>query len=450
MKRLPLPRSEMRPCPHLHPVFPSIAKSIAALAAILVPLCSVSAAEVTIDRNGVVLHTSKPGAAPEFPYRALAAQLLDTLASATGDKLTLTLDARIQFIAEEAMRAVPRGAAVVLDAQTGDVLAMVSVPSFDPNGLTADARSQLKADATAPLDNRAIQAYAPGSTFTTVTALAAASKGLSKTRYNCSGGVTYGNKFLKCWIADKEQGGGHGALTVDQALKNSCGPFFYQYGNAAGIDAIDDIGKLLGLGTKSNLSLPNEHAGILPSPRWLKEISPTERWSAAYTANTSIGQGFVLATPLQMARVAATIGNGGRVPSLRLRLDTPPTAPVDLREHGITPEALEPIRQGMRAVVEEGTGKRARVEGTTVAGKTGTAQFWRDREKDNHTWFIAYAPADEPKIAVSVIVQGGKSGGAVAAPIAARIIERSLHPNPPAPKPLDPAKGSFEQVDVVP
>lgn len=200
---------------------------------------------------------------------------------------------------------------------------------------------------------------------------------------------------------------------------------------------------------KSNLQLPNESAGILPAPGWLKEISPTERWSAGYTANTSIGQGFVLATPLQMARVAATIGNGGRVPPLRLRLETPPTAPIDLRNHGVTPEALEPIRQGMRAVVEEGTGKRAQVEGTTVAGKTGTGQFWRGQDKDNHTWFIAYAPADQPKFAVCVIVHGAKSGGAVAAPLTAQIIEKALKPETITLKPLDPAKGSLDSVEEV-
>lgn len=416
--------------------------------AALIPLGAAEATDVTIDRNGVVLQTTKPGGSPEFPYRALAAPLLDALASITGKKLTLTLDARIQFVAEEALRVVPRGAAVVLDAQTGEILAMASVPSFDPNGLTAERRAELQADPTAPLSNRAIQACAPGSTFMPVTALAGAAQGLSKRVYNCSGGVTYGNKLLKCWISDKD--GSHGSTAVDEALKNSCGPFFYQLGNAAGIEKIHDVGTLLGLGRKSGLPFPSEGAGILPSPEWLKEISPTERWSNGYTANTSIGQGFVLATPLQMARVAATIGNGGRVPPLRLRLDEPAPPAVDLFQHGITSEALEPIRRGMRKVVEEGTGKRAQVAGTTVAGKTGTAQYWRDNnQKDNHTWFIAYAPADEPKLAICVLVQGAKSGGTVAAPITARIIERSLRTDLPGPRPLDPAKGSFDPVEEV-
>jgi penicillin-binding protein 2 len=447
MKRTPLP--EPKVISNRRVIHPRPQKALSVLTAILFPLCGTEAAEVTIDRHGTILHTSKPGAAPEFPYRALAAQLLDALASVTGDKLSLTLDARIQFIAEEALRAVPRGAAVVLDAQTGDILAMASVPSFDPNGLTPEGRTELKADPTAPLSNRAIQAFAPGSTFMPIAALAGASKGLSEKRFSCTGSVTYGNRVLRCWIDLKDKGG-HGELTVDTALKDSCGPFFYQLGNAAGIDTCFEMGKLLGLGNVSGLALPDESPGILPGPAWLNEISPTERWTPGHTANTAIGQGFVLVTPLQMARVTATIGNGGRVPSLRLRLDAPATPPVHLRDHGIPREALEPIRRGMRRVVEEGTGKRAQVAGITVAGKTGTAQYWRDQnKKDNHTCFIAYAPADEPKLAICVLVQGAKSGGAVAAPIAARIIENSLKPNPPAPKPLDPAKGSFEPVEEV-
>jgi penicillin-binding protein 2 len=448
MKRASFPKPELAHRSYDRPILPNIAGLLGALAAVLFPLCTVEAAEVTVDRHGVVLHSSKPGGNAEFPYRALAAQLLDALASVTGDKLTLTIDSRVQFVTEEALRAVPRGAAVVLDAQTGEILAMASVPSFDPNGLTPERRTELKADPTAPLSNRAIQAFAPGSTFMPVTALAGASKGLSAKKFSCTGSVTYGNKVMSCWISLK--GGGHGELTVDGALKDSCGPFFYQLGNAAGIDACFDMGKLLGLGSVSGLGLPDEKPGILPNPAWLREISPNERWSAGYTANTAIGQGFILATPLQMARVAATIGNGGSIPPLRLRLDAEVTPSVELEDHGVTREALEPIRRGMRRVVEEGTGKRAQVAGIAVAGKTGTAQYWREQnQKDNHTWFIAYAPAEAPTIAVAVVVQGAKSGGGVAAPIAARIIERFMRAELPEAKALDPAKGSFDQVEEV-
>lgn len=392
-----------------------------------------------------------------------------------GANVYLTIDARIQFIAEEALRAVGRGAAVVVDPNNGDILAMASVPSYDPNtfipSIAAKDWVALNKDDTDPLLNRAISAYAPGSTYKIPIGLAGLRAGIGDRSFNCSGGVTYGNKYMKCWIADK--GGSHGSLNLAGAIKVSCNAFFYQYGNAAGIDQIVAMGNLLGLGQKSGIPLSGEAPGVLPGPDWLAQISPNERWSSGYTANTSIGQGMVLASPLQMAMVVAAVANGGTsyYPRLidkvisqdgKVLLQEPAKVRANLiTEGGLKPEQIEKVRLGMKKVVNEGGGTagKARIKDMEVAGKTGTAQFWRNGKKDNHTWFIAFAPYDKPKYAVCVIVQGAKSGGGVSAPIAAKILEDSfaLDREPPpgeAKKPfeiarLEPAKGSFNHVESV-
>ncbi len=392
-----------------------------------------------------------------------------------GANVYLTIDARIQYIAEKALRAVGRGAAVVVDPNNGDILAMASVPSYDPNkfipSIAAKDWVELNKDETNPMLNRAISAYAPGSTYKIPIGLAGLRAGVGDRSFNCSGGVTYGNKFMKCWIAEKN--GSHGMMNLPNALKVSCNAFFYQYGNAAGIDNIVAMGNMLGLGQKSGIPLSGEAPGILPGPEYLAQISPNERWSAGYTANTSIGQGMVLASPLQMAIIAATVANGGTCYYPRMidkvvaqdgqvLLQEPAKVRSNLiTDGGMTAEQIEKVRLGMNKVVNEGGGTagKARIKDIVVAGKTGTAQFWRSGVKDNHTWFVAFAPYDAPKYAVCVIVQGAKSGGGVSAPIAAKILEDTFAlDKPPAEgeekKPyelawLEPAVGNFSFVDSV-
>ncbi len=397
-----------------------------------------------------------------------------------GNNVYLTIDARIQFIAERALReaGVGRAAAVVVNPKNGDILAMASVPSYDPNSFIPSIKTKdwekLIEDDTDPLTNRAIQGYAPGSTYKAVTALAGLRAGIPADRYyNCSGGVQYGGKFMKCWI--KEKGGAHGSLSLPDALKHSCNAFFYQFGNDAGIEHIDEIGDQLGLGKKSGVPLTGESPGILPGPEWLKLTEPNARWSSGYTANVSIGQGSVEASPLQMTMVTATIANRGISYAPRLvarvldqqgndvkdeegKLVAPPEPKVraDLRKVGIKADQIEAVREGMKRVVATGTGKKAQIKGITVAGKTGTAQFWRESEgkkiKDNHTWFICFAPYEEPKFAITVFVQGAKSGGGVSAPIAQRILEESLALEKGfevSIVPLTPAEGSFAPIEMV-
>jgi penicillin-binding protein 2 len=267
---------------------------------------------------------------------------------------------------------------------------------------------------------------------------------------------------MKCWIAAK--GGSHGTQTLTEAIKNSCNAYFYQYGNAAGIDAIDKVGTTLGLGQPSGIELSGEDPGLLPSPEWLR-INHNEKWSQGQTANTSIGQGYVLASPLQMAMVAATVANGGTVykPSIIYQVQEPDGTMIrrpekirgDLRkDNNLSKDEIELVRRGMWRVVNDsgGTGSRAKIPGVVVAGKTGTAQFWRDGQKDNHTWFVAFAPYDNPKIALAVLVQGAKAGGQVPAPIAAKLIEEILALDKgydPGLKPLEPAVGNFKFVETI-
>ncbi len=355
----------------------------------------------------------------------------------SGNNVHLTLDARIQYIAEKALRAVGRAAAVVIDPNNGDILAMASVPSYDPNSFipaiaTADWNA-LIGDSTDPLINRALSAYAPGSTYKIPTALAGLRAGLEDAHLNCSGGVQYGNKVMACWIASKN--GAHGTLDLENSIRVSCNAYFYQFGNKAGIDQIVATGHMLGLGEKSGLPLTGEAPGILPGPAWLQANYPRERWTSGHTANVSIGQGFVLATPLQMAMVSATVANGGMsyyprlvdkvvAPDGTVVRQEPVKIRANLAEGGILPQKLEIVRRGMWDVVNRGggTAASARIKNYEVAGKTGTAQFWRGKVKDNHTWFIAFAPYQNPRYAVAVIVQGAQSGGGVAAPIAAKIL----------------------------
>jgi penicillin-binding protein 2 len=383
-----------------------------------------------------------------------------------GANVYLTIDARIQYIVERTLRSVGRAACVVVDPNNGQILAMASVPSYDPNkfvpSISARDWAAIKDADADPLTNRAISSFAPGSTYKIATSLAGLTRGLAKAQFTCTGGVTYGNTYMKCWIADK--GGSHGTQTLTEAIKNSCNAYFYQYGNAAGIEAIDKVGNTLGLGQTSGVELSGEDPGLLPSPEWLR-VTKNEKWSQGQTANTSIGQGYVLASPLQMAMIAATVANGGTVyrPSLIYKVEEadgtairkPEKIRGDLRkDNNLSKEDIELVRRGMWRVVNDqgGTGARAKIPGIVVAGKTGTAQFWRDGQKDNHTWFVAFAPYDNPKIALAILVQGAKAGGQVPAPIAAKLIEEILALDrgyDPGLKPLDPAIGNFKFVETI-
>jgi penicillin-binding protein 2 len=339
----------------------------------------------------------------------------------------------------------------VVDPNNGNILAMASVPSFDPNTFIPSIKAKdwetLRANEANPLINRAVSAFPPGSTFKLVTALAGLRKGLAAQRFNCGGGVAYGDHFFKCWISEK--GGSHGTIGLSDAIKVSCNSFFYQSGNAAGINSIDDTGETLGLGKASGIEITGEQPGVLPGPEWMRINYPREKWTSAYTANVSIGQGYDLVSPLQLAMVYATVANGGVSYFPRLIRDVvgadgkailnengqpvvsqAPKVHGDLRKD-FKPEQIEMARRGLWKVVNEdgGTGGKARLPNVQVAGKTGTAQAMLNGKKDTIGWFCCFAPYDHPRYTIAVMVQGlapSVHGGSVAGPIATRILERTL------------------------
>src|SRR2546425_2401260 len=365
-----------------------------------------------------------------------------------GANVFLTIDARIQAIADEALRAVSRAGAVVIDPNNGNILAMASVPSFDPNAFIPSIKAKdwqaLRKDEGDPLANRAVSALPPGSTFKLITSFAGLRKNLTNAKFSCGGGVSYGEHFFQCWGNEKHYT--HGTIGLTEAIKVSCDSFFYQFGNAAGIQSIDAVGKMLGIGEESGLQLTGEQVGNLPGPEWMQIHHPQERWSQAQTANVSIGQGYTLVSPLQLAMAYVTIANGGTCYYPRLvdkglnqdgspMLDQqgnpaapPPRVRSDLRQE-ISPDKIEMVRKGLWKVVNEdgGTGGRARLKDWVVAGKTGTAQATDRGHEENVAWFTCFAPFDHPKYVVAVMVQGASGhGGEVAGPIADRILERSL------------------------
>lgn len=387
-----------------------------------------------------------------------------------GHDVWLTLDARVQYLAERALResvpAIGRGAVVVIQPNSGEVLAMASVPSYNPNKFIPkislqDFQAYMENKAN-PLFNRAVEPFAPGSTYKVAISFAGILARTENSFFNCPGGITYGSKYMKCWIADK--GGSHGTLGLSDGLKNSCNCYFYQYGNKAGIENIAKAGHMFGLGEKTGIEI-DENPGILPTRNWLRTHRPNEVFSAATVANISIGQGDVLATPLQMAGVAAAVGNGGvcyRPHLLKFMKDDnelvqeqKPDVRGNFSDYGLTQQKLELVRKGMWKVVNEegGTARAARIPGVEVAGKTGTAQAWLpDGQKDNHTLFISFAPYVNPKYAVCILVEGGKSGGGCAAPVAKRILEQALNLDKGyevKPEALKEVQGNFNHIEQV-
>ncbi|HUF61452.1 MAG TPA: penicillin-binding transpeptidase domain-containing protein [Verrucomicrobiales bacterium] len=379
----------------------------------------------------------------------------------------LTIDARQQHICETALRDVGIGAAVLLDPFNGDILAMASAPSFDPSRfvptISAEDWNRYLNDPTKPFVNRAIRAFVPGSVFKLAVAAAGCSKELGSRSFNCPGSIRYGNRLQKCWIFGR---GAHGYLNLEQAIQRSCNCYFYQYGNAAKIETIVEMGHAFGLGEATGIPLSGESSGLVPGPRLLEDRGKGEKWSNARTALVSIGQAETLASPLQMASVAAAFANGGAVYRPRLvrriaeRDGTPVREPEPelrtlLSEAGVDEAGLNRIRRGMKAVVESpgGTAARIRIEGLEIAGKTGTAEFLREGIMEKHAWFVGFAPYEEPRFAVCVFVFLGKGGSVVAAPIAREILVRGLEVdgNPQIqPAPMEETPGQFLRLEAAP
>ncbi len=390
----------------------------------------------------------------EVDARGRALRELSRLDPRSGLNLVLTLNRRLQAAAEEAMRD-RDGAVVALNPSNGEVLAMVSKPAYDPNlfaqRLTAEDWRRLIHDPKHPLQNRPLQAqYPPGSVFKLITAMAALERGAitPETRFFCGGSFSLGRFTFADW-----KKGGHGWLDLRGAIANSCNVYFYQAALKAGIDEMSRVAREFGLGEPPGLGLGDEARGIVPTPGW-KRQQQGDAWYPGNTVITGIGQGMVVTSPMQLALMVSAIANGGilyrpwilkRVESLRGEV-IEEYEPEILRRVNIRPETLEVVREGMLAVVNEGTGGRSRIPGLAVAGKTGTAQVVRKEEmkrrKDlkDHGWFVAFAPFENPQVAVVVLAENGGFGGQVAAPVAKAIFQAAFgapRPTAPPPEPKD-------------
>ena len=366
-----------------------------------------------------------------------------------GHDINLTLDLHMQRFAMEKIAPQESAAAVLLDSRNGEIIALASTPSYDPNefnkGISGPSYRALLTNIYTPLINKTMGGqYAPGSTFKMIVAMAALEAGAvtPEQRVFCPGHLQFGDHKFHCW-----KKGGHGSVDMVDGLKYSCDVYFYEVAKRVGVDRIAQMAKRFGLGQTLGVDVPGEKAGIIPTRAW-KQAVLGQPWHNGETLVAGIGQGYIVATPLQLAVMAARIGNGGLavVPHIcrqningRKVEERPEPAPPSL---GVSPQILAIVQRGMRAVVNDprGTAFKSRIPDPAMAmcGKTGTSQVRRITEEErraglrkpeqvpwkerDHALFVAYAPADEPRYACAVVVEHGGGGSTVAAPICRDIL----------------------------
>ncbi len=363
-----------------------------------------------------------------------------------GNDLQLTVDLDLQLEAEKAM-AGKAGAVIAMDVNSGRILAFASAPPVHledfVGGISKENWQGLLDDIKRPLVHKTIQGqYPPGSTYKIVTALAGLAKGVinPNTVFYCSGSMVFGNRRYGCWKT-----GGHGPINLHRALAESCDVYFYKVGLLVGVDVLAEYANSMGLGHKTNINFEYEKSGLIPTANW-KKLAKSEPWQEGETLSIAIGQGFNLVTPLQVCQMTSALANGGLLykPFLVEKIIDPggqvikEFAPeVDVELVGWD-KFLTLIREGLVAAVNDrhGTGNAARLKNITVAGKTGTAQvvtmekFRETDEEDvaykhrDHAWFTSFAPAEDPEIAVTVLVEHGGHGGSAAAPVAKKVLEK--------------------------
>lgn len=363
---------------------------------------------------------------------------LSTKAATPGEELRLAIDTRLQEFAVQRLGS-ESGAVVVMDVHSGEVITLASMPSYDPNefskGIKQGYWSQLMGDEKVPLMNKAITGqYPPGSTFKMMTGLAALHSGKVSVekRVHCPGYFHLGNHRFNCWKPE-----GHGAVNLKDALAVSCDTYFYTVGREVGIEAIADMCHEFGLGASTEIGLIGEKAGIVPSPAWKKKARGLS-WNPGETINTSIGQGDVLTTPLQLAVMTARLVNGGKkvLPQLAAGKEPRVDGFID-----VAPEHLAAVMEGMDMVTNSQrgtaywTGGIHDKSGHSIGGKTGTAQVrritvrgqdqsrvpWKFR---HHGLFVGYAPAENPRYAISVVIEHGGGGSSAAAPVARDVMKK--------------------------
>lgn len=369
---------------------------------------------------------------------------LDRTEGEPGEDVQLSLDLELQRFCFARLTSELAASAVVIDVRTGGILALASVPSYDPasftGGLSRRLWTELRDNPRHPLVNKCIRGqYPPGSTFKMMTALAGLESGAitETTRIFCPGSVSLGTARFYCW---KEHG--HGSINLVNALEQSCDCYFYEVARRVGVDAIADMANRFGLGHRLDLDLPGEQPGLIPTRAW-KKATFRQSWQKGETLVCGIGQGYVSVTPLQLAVMTARLANGGLAvrPRVVLPKDAPPPSPL-----GVSKASLDLVLRGMREVVHggRGTARQAALNlpGIEMGGKTGTAQVRRiskaDRasgrhkredipwEERDHALFVCFAPYASPRFAVSVIVEHGLHGASAAAPIARDIMKKTL------------------------
>jgi penicillin-binding protein 2 len=381
-------------------------------------------------------------------------RVLHEVTDIPGYTVHLTLDRQLQETAFQALKG-KEGTIVVLDVNSGDILAMVSMPAFDPNifarGIKPDEWQGLIKDRLRPLSNRAIQGqYPPGSTFKVIMAIAGLEEGIlqPETRISDPGYYYFGNRQFRDWKKN-----GHGSVDLHRAIVESCDVYFYQAGQRIGVDRIAKWARAFGLGEKSGAALDDEKGGIIPDSEW-KRKRFRQPWYPGETLSVAIGQGYVTTTPLQLVNMMAALANGGTLyrPRMVSKIESVDGSivreygPEKIRKISLKAATVERLHKALADVVKGagGTGGAARSSLVDIAGKTGTAQvvemkgsYLKSEQLSyfnrDHAWFVSYAPAQNPKIAVVVLVEHGGHGGEAAAPMAKKVIEKyiQLQAQPP-------------------
>ncbi len=402
------------------------------------------------DRLGRELSLEEAGRLLE-DFKSLALQGKEEI---PGDNLRLGIDLGLQQTIAKAFGD-QSGAVVVIDAKTGLIRALFNHPAFDPEifarGIKQAEWDALQSDPNHPLEDKAIRGmYPPGSTFKLFTAAAGLGTGVinEKTTFTCTGSFRYGGKPYRCWNAK-----GHGTVDLHKAIQQSCDSYFYQVALKVGVDRLAEYAKSFGLGSATGIGINSEKGGLIPTSEW-KRMQRREEWQEGKTLSIGIGQGYDLVTPLQLAVAYAAIGNGGHVmePHLVEQVTRPDgkivdhikladgrtvdIGPREVKQAKITPENLKLLQAGLFAAVNEpgGTGySGARIDVLHISGKTGTAQVYHQDKANasvhgvyelrDHAWFAAFAPSEDPEIAMAILVEHGEHGASASAPIARKICE---------------------------
>jgi penicillin-binding protein 2 len=382
----------------------------------------------------------------EVNARGFEQRRLDTQPPLPGNDIKLTIDLDLQQTAMQAMEG-KAGAVVAMEVATGRLLALSSAPNIAlqdfAGGISTKVWKEHLNNHLKPLMNKSIQGqYPPGSTYKMITALAGLAEGVisPSTSYTCTGSIRFGDRRYGCWKRE-----GHGKVDLHRALAESCDVYFYQVGQLLGVDKLAKYASALGLGEKTGIILEHEKGGLVPTRAWKKRTKRVS-WQKGETMSVAIGQGFNLATPLQICRMTAAIANDGitYLPQLIEQITDPDGKIVQ----SFSPVIIGTVESGKKylpliidALVsavndKHGTGGMARMEHIVVGGKTGTAQVVRLEKFKNvdaedipyryrdHAWFTCFAPADKPEIAVTVLVEHGGHGGSAAAPVARKILEK--------------------------